>query len=54
MWRISAIPDAAFQRPTCEVLIRVRLRRMFPSSLLSAFDPGHDHTTDIAIEPLGA
>src|SRR5438552_17612971 len=34
------------KRPTCEVLIRVRLRRMFPSSLVSAFDPGHDHTTD--------
>jgi hypothetical protein len=24
---------------------------MFPSSLVSAFDPGHDHTTDIAIYP---
>ena len=42
------------KRPTCEVLIRVRLRRMFPSSLVSAFDPGHDHTTDIAIEPVAA
>jgi hypothetical protein len=35
---------------------------MFPSSLVSAFDAehahttdaGHDHTTDIAIEPLAA
>jgi hypothetical protein len=27
---------------------------MFPSSLVSAFDPGHDHTTDIAIEPVAA
>jgi hypothetical protein len=40
--------------PTCEVLIRVRLRRMFPSSLVSAFDPEYDHTTDIAIEPVAA
>jgi hypothetical protein len=27
---------------------------MFPSSLVSIFDPGHDHTTDFAIEPAAA
>jgi hypothetical protein len=27
---------------------------MFPSSLVSTFDPGHDHTTDFAIEPVAA
>src|SRR5437588_7726458 len=43
---MSAQPLGGGKRPTCEVLIRVRLRRMFPSSLVSAFDPGHDHTTD--------
>ena len=51
---MSAQPLGGGKRPTCEVLIRVRLRRMFPSSLVSAFDPGHDHTTDIAIEPVAA
>src|SRR5438270_3657895 len=43
---MSAQPLGGGKRPICEVLIRVRLRRMFPSSLVSAFDPGHDHTTD--------
>jgi hypothetical protein len=51
---MSAQPLGGGKRPTCEVLIRVRLRRMFPSSLVSTFDPGHDHTTDFAIEPVAA
>src|SRR5258708_352308 len=51
---MSAQPLGGGKRPTCEVLIRVRLRRMFPSSLVSAFNPEHDHTTAFAIEPVAA
>src|SRR5438874_5211277 len=48
---MSAQPLGGGKRPTCEVLIRLRLRRMFPSSLVPAFDPGHDHTTDSCNTP---